>query len=155
MANGTAPPAAGEELDATARLRVAIGRLARRLQRAASDVPLTATELAVLATTARMGPIGLGRLAAEEGMNPTMLSRVVRTLEHAGLLRREGDPDDRRAARVDPTDDGRRLVDRVRHEKADALARALDRLGEADRAVLTGALPVLEALAEALREDRS
>lgn len=154
MAKGTAPPATGEELDTTARLRVAIGRLARRLQRAASDVPLTATELAVLATTSRMGPIGLGRLAAEEAMNPTMLSRVVRTLERAGLLRREEDPADRRAARVEPTEEGRHLVDRVRHEKADALARALDRLGEADRAVLAGAVPVLEALAEALREER-
>lgn len=154
MAKGTAPPATDEELDTAARLRVAIGRLSRRLRRAASDVPLTATEIAVLSTTARMGPVGLGRLAAEEAMNPTMLSRVVRTLEGAGLLRREGDPEDRRAAKVDLTAEGHRLVDRVRHERADALARALDRLGEADRAVLTGALPVLEALAEALREER-
>jgi len=139
--------------DTNTRLRITIGRLSRLLRRASGEAPLTATEAAVLSTTARMGPVGLGRLACEEAMNPTMLSRVVRTLEGAGLLVREEDRTDRRAAKVELSAKGHQLVTRMRDEKADALGRALERLGEADRAVLVGALPVLEALAEALRED--
>lgn len=153
VGQGMAPTAVTDDTDAATRLRVSVARISRRLQRATTDVPLTASEMAVLSTTARHGPLGLGRLAAEEAMNPTMLSRVVRTLEGAGLIAREEDPADRRAATVALTPEGRRLVDRVRTEKADALNRALDRLGAAERAVLTGALASLEALADALREE--
>ena len=152
MARGAAV-AAASELDAATRLRAVVARISRRLQRATSGVPLTPSEMAVLSTTVRTGPVGLGHLATEEAMNPTMLSRVVRNLETAGLLQREEDPEDRRAARVTATDDGRRLVERVRTEKADALNRALDRLAPDERAVLEGALPLLEALAELLREE--
>lgn len=151
MAKGA--PAAGE-LDAATRLRAAVARISRRLQRATSGVPLTPSEMAVLSTTVRTGPVGLSHLATEEAMNPTMLSRVVRSLESAGLLQRQEDPEDRRAAHVTATRDGRRLVERVRTEKADALNRALDRLAPTEREVLEGALPVLEALAESLREER-
>lgn len=144
-----------EELDVATRLRVNVARISRRLQRATTDVPLTASEIAVLSTTARLGPLGLGRLAAVESMNPTMLSRVIRGLEQAGLVTREEDPEDRRAATVALTCEGRRLVEQVRTERADALNQALDRLEATDRAVLVGALGALEALADALRgEDR-
>ena len=142
-----------EELDVATRLRASVARISRRLQRATSDLPLTASEIAVLSATRRLGPVGLGRLAAEEAMNPTMLSRVVRALEQAGLLQREEDPGDRRAARVAVSEDGHRLVERVRTERTDALDRALDRLEPSERAVVIGALPALEALAEALREE--
>lgn len=144
--------AATEELDVATRLRVSVARISRRLQRATSDVPLTASEMAVLATTARLGPLGLGQLATAEAMNPTMLSRVVRALEETGLLSRVEDPEDRRAAKVALTPDGHQLVERVRTEKADALHRALDRLRPPERALVERALPALEALAEALRE---
>lgn len=154
MAKGTAAAVAPAELDAAARLRVAITRLSRRLSRTGSELPLTATEMAVLSTTARKGPIGLGRLAADEALNPTMLSRIVRSLEAAGLVAREEDPDDRRAASLALSAKGRRLVERIRTERADALNGALDRLGGDERARLLEALPLLEALAEELRGDR-
>jgi DNA-binding MarR family transcriptional regulator len=140
--------------DAATRLRAVVARISRRLQRATSGVPLTPTELAVLSSAARTGPVGLGRLAAEEAMNPTMLSRVVHRLEGAGLLRREEDPADRRAARVMATGQGRHLLERIRTEKADALNRALEHLSPTEQARLADALPVLETLAESLRGQR-
>ncbi len=76
---------------------------AEALARTETAARLTLTEATVLATTARNGPVGLSWLAREEGMNPTMLSRVVWRLEDAGLLARRPDPRDRRAALVDAT----------------------------------------------------
>ncbi len=108
----------------------------------------------MLATTARNGPVGLSWLAREEGMNPTMLSRVVWRLEDAGLLARRPDPRDRRAALVDATPAGRRLHERIRAERTDALSQLIEHLGPAERDALDAALPVLEQLARDLKERR-
>jgi DNA-binding MarR family transcriptional regulator len=85
-----------------------IARLSRRLERTRAGAALTSTETTVLATTARRGPVGLSDLARAEGMNPTMLSRVIRHLEESGLIVRRGDPDDRRAALVAASPAGKR-----------------------------------------------
>ena len=93
-------------------------------------------------------------LAQEEGMNPTMLSRVVWRLEDAGLLARRPDPRDRRAALVDATPAGRKLHERIRAERADALSQLIEHLGVAEREDLDAALPVLEQLARDLKDRR-
>jgi DNA-binding MarR family transcriptional regulator len=140
--------------ETAARLRTAVGRLARRIRPTRAGAELTLTEATVLATTARNGPVGLSWLAREEGMNPTMLSRVVWRLEDAGLLARRPDPRDRRAALVDATAAGRRLHDRIRAERTDALSQLIEHLGAAEREALDAALPVLEQLARDLKERR-
>src|SRR3984957_11097884 len=127
--------------ETAARLRTAVGRLARRIRPTRVGAELTLTEATVLATTARNGPVGLSWLAREEGMNPTMLSRVVWRLEDAGLLARRPDPRDRRAALVDATPAGRTLHERIRAERADALSQLIEHLGVAERAALDAALP--------------
>jgi DNA-binding MarR family transcriptional regulator len=129
--------------ETAARLRTAVGRLARRIRPTRVGAELTLTEATVLATTARNGPVGLSWLAREEGMNPTMLSRVVWRLEDAGLLARRPDPRDRRAALVDATPAGRKLHERIRAERADALSQLIEHLGVAEREALDAALPVL------------
>jgi DNA-binding MarR family transcriptional regulator len=136
------------------RLRTAAGRLARRIRPTRAGAELTLTEATVLATTARNGPVGLSWLAREEGMNPTMLSRVVWRLEDAGLLARRPDPRDRRAALVDATPAGRKLHERIRAERTDALSQLIEHLGAAEREALDAALPVLEQLARDLKDRR-
>ena len=84
-----------------------------------------------------------------------MLSRVVADLGDAGLLTRVSDPEDRRAARAQATREGRRLAERMRQERTDALSRALAALSGSELARLERALPALEELAEALKEQRS
>jgi DNA-binding MarR family transcriptional regulator len=96
--------------------------------------------------------VRLADIADAEGLNPTMLSRVVADLGDAGLLGRIRDERDRRAAWVSPTEAGRRLAERIRRERTDAVNLALGELGAADRRALERALPALEALAEALKE---
>jgi DNA-binding MarR family transcriptional regulator len=150
-------PAAPPKLEFdTARLRAAIGKLSRRLRRtaAAAGADLTPTGASVLLTVAREGPIRLSELAAGEGLNPTMLSRIVAYLCDAGLATRVSDPDDRRAGLVKATAEGRRLCERMRRERTDALNVGIATLSESERRSLEVALPVLEQLAEQLKRER-
>lgn len=144
------------DIDTATRLRSAIGRLHRRLRPTAAGAAagLTPTRLSLLYAVVRQGPIRLSELAAAEGINPTMLSRIIGDLTDSGLLERVSDPDDRRAALVKVTPDGGRLAERMRRERTDVLTRALDSLPDSERRQLEQALPALEQLAEALREHR-
>ncbi|MGZ4167522.1 MAG: MarR family winged helix-turn-helix transcriptional regulator [Solirubrobacteraceae bacterium] len=150
------PAAPALDIDTAARLRVAIGRLSRRLRTTAagSAAGLTPTKISVLLTVVREGPIRLSALAESESLNPTMLSRVIANLVDAGLLARTSDDGDRRAAWVEATEDGRQLAQRMRRERTDAVNEALDALAPDDRRLLEKALPALEQLAEQLKERR-
>jgi DNA-binding MarR family transcriptional regulator len=133
-----------------ARLRVALARIARALDRQSRGHALTRTQASVLGTAARLGPIRISELAEIEGVNPTMLSRIVAKLEEAGLLHRHPDPDDRRAALVEPTAEGRALQHRLRDERTRLLAEHLAGLPAEHADGLLAALPAIEALADAL-----
>lgn len=108
----------------------------------------------MLSTVARCGPLGLSELAEIEGLNPTMLSRVVAKLEAGALLGRAVDPNDRRASTVAITSAGDRLLVGMRSERNDTLRAELERLPAGEREALWAALPVLEKLAEQLKEVR-
>jgi DNA-binding MarR family transcriptional regulator len=130
------------------RLRVAIDKLSRRLRPTEAGARLTPSQTSVLFTVVRRGPIGLAEVADIERINPTMLSRIVAELCNAGLISREPDPEDRRAARVRATAAGQRLRKRIHRERANALQRHVVTLDAGQRRALSDALPVLEALAE-------
>ena len=133
-----------------ARLRIALARIARVLDRQSRGHVLTGTQASVLAAAARRGPVRISELAEIEGINPTMLSRIVAKLEEAGLLHRHADPDDRRVALVEPTAEGRALQQRLRDERTRLLAEHLAGLPQEHAAGLLTALPAIEALADAL-----
>ncbi len=133
-----------------ARLRIALARIARALDRQSRGHTLTGTQTSVLATAARLGPVRITELAEIEGINPTMMSRIVGKLEDAGWLHRRADPDDRRAALVEPTTAGRELQRHVREERTRLLAEHLATLPAGHSDGLLDALPHLEALATAL-----
>ena len=145
-------PIPAVDLDTAARLRASIGKLSRRLRPTAAGAAagLTPTRISVLFTVARLGPIRLSELAEEEGLNPTMLSRVIADFAESGLVTRDCDPDDRRAALVQATAAGRKLCERMRGERTDVLELALASLSEDDRRAVEQALPVLEQLAQGL-----
>jgi DNA-binding MarR family transcriptional regulator len=131
-----------------ARLRIAVARLSRRLRPTAAAGSLTTTEVDVLVAIDRRGPLRLSDLAGFAGLNPTMLSRLIPKLEVAGLMRRLVAEGDRRVCRVEITAKGRRLLERIRSERNDALSRLLSDLAAPDREALARAVPVLEVLAE-------
>jgi DNA-binding MarR family transcriptional regulator len=134
--------------DDVARLRIAVTRIARLLNRESSEDGLTRTQLSVLGTVVRDGPLGLGELAEFEGINPTMLSRIVAKLDGEGLIERIADPCDRRAARVQATSSGVRTHRRGRARRTRLLEAHLSALRPDDGARLLAALPALEALAD-------
>jgi DNA-binding MarR family transcriptional regulator len=140
------------DLDTAARLRVTVGRLSRRLRStpAAREAGLTPSKSSVLLSVVRQGSLRLSALAETEGINPTMLSRIVAGLVEAGLLERSSDADDRRAAWVASTAEGRRLAERIRRERTAAVDAALTELSPGDRQLIEASLPALEALAERL-----
>lgn len=142
--------------DTAVRLRGVIGLLSRRLRPTAAGAAagLTPTRVTVLLDVVRRGPVGLAEVASAEGINPTMLSRVISDLVGDGLLQRGSDPQDRRAAWVKATPAGRRLAERMRRERTKAVNVALAALPAAERRAVQAALPALEALAQALGEVR-
>jgi DNA-binding MarR family transcriptional regulator len=144
----TTTEAAGE--DSSTRLRAAIGRLSRRLRETKAGSGLTPTQISVLFTIVRCGPLTLTELAEREALNPTMLSRVLGGLCEAGLTRRTTADGDRRAALAEATAAGRRLRERIQRERSAALAVHLGALDPAERRAIADAIPALEALAERL-----
>jgi DNA-binding MarR family transcriptional regulator len=137
--------------ETAARMRAVIARLGRGLRQTRAGNELSPSQYEVLATISIRERVRLGDLATIEGLNPTLLSRIVGRLEESGLVAREQDPDDRRVAHVAVTPAGRALHLRIRGERTDALALALDELPEAELDRLLDALPVLEALAARVR----
>jgi len=96
----------------------------------------------------------LSELSEAEAINPTMLSRVIAELVEAGLLERVSDERDRRAVWVSCTRSGRRLSERIRRERTDAVSLALDGLEEDERELIERALPAFERMAEQLKGER-
>ena len=141
------------ERETVERLRMALGITSRYLRATRAGEGLTPTELSILATISRRGSLRLTDLAEIEHVNPTMLSRMTARLVEAGLISREADENDRRAARVEATPAGVALHERIRAERSASLAAHLDALSGDDAAALLAALPALEALAEGLRND--
>jgi DNA-binding MarR family transcriptional regulator len=134
-----------EDID---RLRIALARISRLVDRQVSGDGMTRTQLSVLGTIARLGPIGISELADIEGLNPTMLSRVLGKLETAGLVLRAATAEDRRAVRVQTTTAGRSLNQRLRRQRSQLFAERLTGLSTRQASQLLAALPALETLAE-------
>jgi DNA-binding MarR family transcriptional regulator len=138
------------ETDDVSRLRAAIGALARRLRHTEATAGMTQTQVSVLLSVVAHGSLRAGALAEHEGLNPTMLSRVLAVLCERGLVRRVADPTDRRATIVEPTAAGRKLRERMRRERNAKLEPVLAELTGKERAAIVAALPALETLAELL-----
>jgi DNA-binding MarR family transcriptional regulator len=138
------------EVDHAERLRAVIGKLSRRLRPTEAGAGLTPSQISVLFSVVRLGPLGLTQLAKLEGLNPTMLSRIVGSLCEEELLRRIVNPDDGRAALVQSTPAGRRLRERIHRERARLLEAHVQELSEDEQQSLLRALPALEELADSL-----
>jgi DNA-binding MarR family transcriptional regulator len=137
--------------DLVARLRGVIPRLARELNDTSTGADLTPTQYSVLALVHVRGPLGLTELTELEGLNPTMLSRIIKILDERGLISRLPDPNDLRAARVAVTPQGARVHDRIREQRTRVLTEWLERLPPPTADQLLAAVPAMEALAEAVR----
>ncbi|HTT59472.1 MAG TPA: MarR family transcriptional regulator [Acidimicrobiales bacterium] len=137
--------------DGAERLRRVVARLGRALRLTHVDATLSPSQREVLSTIVRRGPLRLSELAAEEGLNPTMLSRIVGHLEAAKLVTRTPDAKDARVVHLAVTTEGSALHDEIKRERTEALIVALDQLTKDERQAVLSALPALERLDEELR----
>ncbi|WP_245687940.1 MarR family winged helix-turn-helix transcriptional regulator [Rhodococcus phenolicus] len=141
------------ENDEIARLRVTFGKIARRVDRRSSgEDGLTRTQFSLLSTVARHEEIGVREVAEIEGLNPTMLSRMLGKLEDAGLLTRSPDPGDKRVVRARITDAGRERFLHLREVRTALFAENLAALSDEHSDAIRRALPALEALAESMAD---
>jgi len=134
------------------RLRAVISKLARQLNGSSTGEGLTPSQASVLGLVVGRGPLSLSELAEIEGLNPTMVSRVVGALDMLGLIRRTPDPADLRSASVSATPAGCRRNRRVKAQRAAVVSQCLSQLEPEQVDALLNALPSLEALAAQLRE---
>ena len=125
-------------------------RLSRQLNASATHEGLTPSQASALGLITFRGPLSLSELAGIEGLNPTMVSRIVGKLDELGLISRRQNPQDLRSALVEITDAGRQANERVRGERSKVLSTCFEQLSAADQDAVVTALPALEALAEQL-----
>jgi DNA-binding MarR family transcriptional regulator len=142
---------AGMDADSAIRLRRVIGHLARQLNASSTGAGLTPSQASVLGLIVARGPLSLTELGALEGLNPTMLSRVISRLAAMGLIDRIPDPDDLRSASVVSAPAGQRVDQQIKARRAAAVSECMQLLAADDVAALTDALPALERLADAMR----
>ena len=144
----------GPDVAAAQDLRVAIGRVARRLRQLyATERESTASfiELGILVHLEREGPASPTTLAEGEGVTSQAIAGVVRELERRALVERTGGQADRRRVAVAITDAGRELLKSRENVVVEAMVTALaDEYTPAERRQLESAIPLLNRLAKRL-----
>jgi DNA-binding MarR family transcriptional regulator len=141
-------PASREAADVASALERLFG-----LIRWLSPAGLSLTSAGTLATLDRSGPCRLTALAAREGVTQPAMTQLIARMAGQGLVVRAADPDDGRAVHVQITEAGCELVASRRAARAGRLQDLLATLSTDDRLALTAALPAMNALASARREE--
>jgi len=126
--------------------------LRRRVRVGLPGSPLPGAQVEVLRVVADHPGIGVAAAARELHLAANSVSTLVNQLVDAGLLRREADPADRRAARLDLTEAATDRLATWRRARTGLVADALTGLSEEDTAAIEQALPALEKLMGILKE---
>ena len=134
-------------------LRLAVGRVARRLRRIYLDggEGLSFLELAVLNRLRTSGPTSPGALAGDEGVTSAAVAATLTRLESQQLVSRSRAAGDGRRVVVLITEAGQRVL---RRGEAASLGRIqevlMGQFSAADRDRLAAAIPLLEKVANEL-----
>ncbi|NED47336.1 MarR family transcriptional regulator [Amycolatopsis sp. SID8362] len=138
-------------LQASTDLRVALGRLVRRLRQGYVVGELTLPERSVLSRLDREGPATPGCLADLERVKPQAMGVTLAGLVERGLVERRKDDSDGRKVLMTVTEAGVKLLTDRRSETTRQMAAALaEQFTEAERRELITAIPLIERLADRL-----
>jgi DNA-binding MarR family transcriptional regulator len=140
-----ADPQATADEELATHLRMAVTRLNRKL-RQQSLAGLSPAQASALGSVNRLDSPTLGELASAEQVQPPTVTRLVRSLEGAGLVGREADGVDRRVIRLRITAEGRRTLQRIRTLKNAYLNRRLAALDPAEQQLAESMTSLLEHL---------
>ena len=108
---------------------------------------LTLTQFRALRVVVDHTPVAMTLVARELGVNPSSVTRACDRLAGLDLLRRERNPRNRRETLLTPTTAGRRVVERVNHDRRTLLAGILDRLEPAERAAVMSSFALFNTAA--------
>jgi DNA-binding MarR family transcriptional regulator len=106
-------------------LRVALGKLKRRLREELHMGDLSWSQVSVLGHLERGGPATVTALARAEGMRPQSVGATVAALQTAGLVSGAPDPNDGRQTVISLTPACRKLVKASRAAREDWLFRSI------------------------------
>ena len=129
-------------------LRPVLLRLTRELRKESEQLGVTTRQATLLWLVKRSPGLSLAELAAEEGISPPALSGHVDRLERAGLIERVRSSQDRRRVGLALTDEGVKLLRRIRARRTTWLATRLTELDQAELDALATAMPSLRRLLE-------
>jgi DNA-binding MarR family transcriptional regulator len=132
-------------------LRPVVMRLSRELRREVRLLGVTAGQVSLLFTIDRQPGVGVRELAAQERVSPAGMSRHVSKLVTGGLVRREENAADARRHGLHVTDEGKRIIRRVKSRRTEWLASRLRMLSEDDLVVIRDAIAPLGRLLEGER----
>jgi DNA-binding MarR family transcriptional regulator len=127
-------------------LRTVLLRLARELRKETEQLGITARQVTLLWLVKRSPGLSLAELAAEEGISPPALSGNVDRLERVGLLQRVRSQDDRRRVGLELTEEGAKLLRRVRARRTTWLTQRMRNLDAAELEAIETAIPALQRL---------
>jgi DNA-binding MarR family transcriptional regulator len=118
----------------------------RELRREARAVGVSPEQVSLLVAIKYAPGIGLRELAARERVSPPAMTKHVDRLERGGLVTRTPSADDRRRVGVSLTDEGQRVLRRVRSRRTAWLAQRLRGLSPAELAAVEAAVEPLRRL---------
>jgi DNA-binding MarR family transcriptional regulator len=124
--------------------------LRRTILRGLPFAPVSPSQAELLHLVAEQPGIGVRDAAEVLRLAPNTISTLVGGLTEAGLLARERDPHDARAARLRVTNKARRRIVAFNDSSARVVDRALAELPSDDRRRIVAALPALERLCAVL-----
>jgi DNA-binding MarR family transcriptional regulator len=129
-------------------LRIAVGRLSRRIRAEKSVDELSDGQYSTLALVYREGPLTLGECSELERVTPPSMNRRINSLVDLGYVTREPAPGDRRKVLLTATDAGADVVLETRHRRDAWLYQRLDRLDPEQRELLSSAAALLREVAD-------
>jgi DNA-binding MarR family transcriptional regulator len=130
-------------------LRIALGKLKRRLREQAHPTDFTDSQKSVLLRLDRDGPATVSALARAESVRPQSMRVTVAGLARMGAVSGKPDSTDGRQTLIGLTPDLRKALNANRAAKDDWLLRALQmQLSQPERTELAAAVKLLQRLAE-------
>ncbi len=144
------PNTAIDTLAIADRLRPVLLRVGRELRREAREVGISPEQVSLLVAIKYAPGIGVRELATKERVSPPALSNHVDRLERDGLVSRTPSASDRRRVGLALTDEGQRVLRRVRSRRTAWLA---SRLGGLSPEELDAVEAAVEPLWHLLHED--
>jgi DNA-binding MarR family transcriptional regulator len=130
-------------------MRVSVMRLSRRLRVERADHGLTLTQISVLATLDRHGPLTPRELAQHERVQPPSMTRTLAGLEERGLIVRTPHASDGRQHLISLAAPAAALLREDRRRRDAWLAQRLAELTQAERDVLRAAAPIIDRITSA------